>query len=157
MEKQPIDYIVFAVRQAQEAQFYGFSRNMACRNLKIAIHQYWQNLTLGLHGQSQKKKIPRSKAAEGKHLNECVVEHVVPLMHLVNAMMDMEPVTTPGVLQLLKSHFAVMLVTKEEHAALNRSGLRSKMPDNWDKNDVLARYREIGIKPASPGSSKKTA
>jgi len=50
MEKQNIDFIVFAVRQAQEAQFFGFSRNMACRNLKIAIHQYWKNLTPGPHG-----------------------------------------------------------------------------------------------------------
>jgi len=90
-EKQAIDFIAFAVRQAQEAQFYGFTRNEACRNLKIAIHQYWQNKTLGLHGQSQKRNIPRSKAAMDKPLNECVVEHVVPQMHLVNAMMDMAP------------------------------------------------------------------
>lgn len=65
-EKQPIDFIVFAVRQAQEAQAYGFNRNEACRNLKIAIHQYWQNKTLKLHGQSKKTKIPRSNAAVGK-------------------------------------------------------------------------------------------
>jgi hypothetical protein len=150
MEKQPIDFIVFAVRQAQEAQFYGFTRNEACRNLKIAIHQYWQNKTLGLHGQSQKANIPRSKAAVGKPLNTVVVEHVVPQMHLVNAMMDMAPVTTPGVLQLLKDYFAVMVVTKEEHDRLNASGLRSTMPDDWDKKDVLARYRVIGIEPADP-------
>lgn len=72
-EKQPIDFIVFAVRQAQEAQFFGFTRNEACRNLKIAIHQYWQNKTLGLHGQSQKTKIPRSKAAVGKPISEMIV------------------------------------------------------------------------------------
>ena len=142
MEKQPIDFIVFAIRQAQEAQAYGFTRNEACRNLKIAIHQYWQNKTLGLHGQIRKGKIPRSQAAVGKPLNELVVEHVVPQMHLVNSMMDMQPITTAEVLSLLKNHFAIMLVTIEEHAKLNAAGLRSTMPDDWCY--APTKSREIG-------------
>lgn len=156
-EKQNIDYIVFAVRQAQEAQFFGFTRNEACRNLKIALHQYWQNLTLGLHGQSQKANIPRSKAAVGKPLNEVIVEHVVPQMHLVNAMMDMAPVTAPGVKELLENYFAVMVITKEEHDRLNASGLRSTMPEDWDKKEVLARYRKIGIEPADPSLYERSS
>lgn len=71
-------------------------------------------------------------------------------MHLVNAMMDMTPVTTLGVKQLLEDFFAVMVVTREEHERLNISGLRSTMPEDWDKKDVLARYRRLGIEPADP-------
>lgn len=156
MAKQPIDFIVFAVRQAQEAQAFGFTRNEACRNLKIAIHQYWQNKTLKLHGQSQKDRIPRSVAALGKPRSEVIVEHVVPQMHLVNAMMDMAPITTTGVKQLLEDYFAVMVITKEEHEKLNASGLRSTMPEDWDKKDVLARYRKHGIVPSDPQLYERT-
>lgn len=77
--KSNIDYIVFAIRQANEAQNFGFTRNHYSRNLRIALHQYWQNKTMGLSGVSQKENIPRSKAAVGKAKSETIVEHVVPV------------------------------------------------------------------------------
>ncbi len=143
--KTNIDFIAFAVKQANEAQKFGFTRNECCRNLKAALHQYWQNKTLGMHGQSQKKNIPRSKAAVGKKLNECIVEHAVPQMEIVNWLMDMKPLNNEGIEKILKKYFRVSLVTKKEHERLNASGLRYKMPQNWDKKDVWARYKEVGI------------
>jgi hypothetical protein len=142
-----IDFIVFAIEQAKEAENFGFTRNECCRNLKTALHQHWQNKTMGLHGQSQKKNIPRSKEAVGKELRECDVEHVIPQMEIVNMLMDMNPLNKTEVEKILKKYFRVLLVTKEEHNKLNASGLRSKMPENWDRKDVWARYRYVGIEP----------
>src|SRR6266481_5827716 len=65
------EFIVFAVKQAKKAEAFGFTRNECCRNLKTALHQYWQNKTLRLHGQSQKARIPRSEAAMGRPLSDC--------------------------------------------------------------------------------------
>ncbi len=140
-----VAFIVFAIVQAKEAEKFGFTRNECCRNLKTALHQHWQNKTMGLHGQSQKKNIPRSKEAVGKELSECVVEHVVPQMEIVNMLMDMNPLNKTEVEKLLKKYFRVLLVTKEEHSRLNASGLRSNMPESWDKKDVWARYGCVGI------------
>ena len=142
-----LDFIVFAINQAKEAEKYGFTRNECCRSLKTALHQYWQNKTIGLHGQSQKKNISRSKAAVGKKLKDCDVEHVVPQMVIVNMLMDISPLTKSEVERILKTYFRVLLVTKDEHQKLNTSGLRSKMPSNWDKKDVWARYSAVGIQP----------
>lgn len=142
-------FIAFAVRQAKEAQAFGFTRNECCRNLKIAIHQYWQNKVLGHHGQAHKKRIPRSKAALHKSDNECIVEHVVPQMEIVNRLMDMEPLTEERVIDLLTRCMRVMVVTREEHDILNASGLRSTMPKDWDGIDIFARYTALGIE-ASP-------
>ncbi|MGI9068369.1 MAG: hypothetical protein ACR2HX_18440 [Pyrinomonadaceae bacterium] len=136
---------MFAVNQAKEAEAFGFTRNECCRNLKTALHQYWQNKTLGLNGISRKAKIPRSKAALGKPLNECAVEHVVPQMYIVNCLMKLEPLTEATVTELLTRLFRVMLVTHEEHARLNASGLRSNMPTDWDEKVVLSRYTLVGI------------
>ncbi len=143
--KTNADFIVFAVQQAKAAEAFGFTRNECCRNLKTALHQYWQNKTIGLHGQAHKRRIPRSKAAVGLPLDECVVEHVVPQMTLVNWLMELEPLTAKTVTELLTRCFTVMLVTKEEHAKLNASGLRSTMPEAWDGSDVFARYAAVGI------------
>lgn len=142
-----IEFIIFAVEQAREAEAYGFTRNECCRNLKTALHQYWQNKTMGLHGQSQKKNIPRSQAADGAALKDCDVEHAVPQMEIVNMLMDMEAITQTKVQSLLEKYFRVLLVTKEEHRLLNASGLRSSMPKDWDGEDVWARYRAVGINP----------
>ena len=143
--KDNIDYILFSVKQAIEAESFGFTRNECCRNLKTALHQYWQNKTLGLHGQSQKKNIPRSKAAIGKDTRECEVEHVIPQMYIVNMLMDMSTINKDKIRNILEKYFHVLLVTKEEHRRLNASGFRSKMPDDWDGENIWARYDAVGI------------
>lgn len=143
--KSPADFLVFAVRQAREAEAFGFTRNECCRNLKTALHQHWQHKTMGLHGQAMKPKIPRSRAAQGRPLSECVVEHAVPQMAIVNWLMELDPLTNESVEALLKRYFTVMLVTEEEHARLNASGLRSTMPPDWDGENVFARYDAVGI------------
>ena len=56
----------FSIKQAVEAEEFGFTRNECCRNLKLSLQQHWQNKTMQLHGQSQKKNIPRSKEAVDK-------------------------------------------------------------------------------------------
>jgi len=61
------------------------------------------------------------------------VEHVVPQMEIVNMLMDMNPLTKAEVEKILANYFRVLLVTKDEHQRLNASGLRSKMPSNWNK------------------------
>lgn len=80
--------------------------------------------------------------------SSCPVEHVVPQMYIVNCLMKLDPLTEETVTELLTRLFRVMLVTHEEHARLNASGLRSKMPDDWNEKDVLSRYAAVGIEPA---------
>ena len=146
--KPPVAYIKFAIEQQKSAEEFGFTRNECCRNLKIALHQYWQNKTMGLHGQSQKKRIPRSVAATGLPLSECVVEHAVPQMEIVNRLMALDPLTEGAIDELLRRLFVVALVTKAEHALLNSSGVRSTMPKGWDGKNVYARYEVAGIRMA---------
>jgi hypothetical protein len=153
-----IRFIVFAVKQAKEAEKFGFTRNECCRNLKTALHQYWQNKTLGLHGSARKEDIPRSKAALGKPRNECVVEHVVPMKVIVDWLMDMdkESLTEAAVKELLTKWFTVRLITRDEDARLTKHKLRFKMPNGWDKENKFARYDEVGIELASqPDELKK--
>ena len=140
--------LFFSIKQAVEAEEFGFTRNECCRNLKLALHQHWQNKTMHLHGQSQKKNIPRSKEAVDKKTNECEVEHVVPQMYIVNMLMDMHTVNRNNVKLILEKYFHVLLVTKEEHQKLNASGLRSTMPEDWDGENIWARYEAVGISKA---------
>ena len=147
-QERAAKFIIFAVKQANEAQAFGFTRNECCRNLKIAIHQYWQSKILGHHSQSHKARIPRSKAALNRPDSECMVEHVMPQMEIVNRLMSMRPLTKGGVIELLTNCLRVMVVTRDEHARLNSSELRSKMPSDWAGKDVFDRYAAAGIEVA---------
>ncbi|MFC2142165.1 hypothetical protein ACFLR7_04450 [Acidobacteriota bacterium] len=143
--KNNVEFIAYAVKQAKAAEKYGFTRNECCGNLKTAIHQYWQYKELGIHSLSKKKEIPRSEMAKKVPLSECVIEHSVPQMVIVNMLMDMDKVTGIKVKNILKKYYAVALVTFKENKILGAKGLRSKMPDDWDKKDLLARYKKVGI------------
>jgi len=143
--KTNIDFILFTIKQAKEAEAFGITRNHCCRNLKIALLQYWQNKTLRLHNTAQKKRIPRSKAALNKPLKECRVEHAVPFTVIINHLMDMKNLTAKAVTNVLKKWYSVMLVTYDEDVRLQKSGLRFKMPEKWDKKDIFARYKKVGI------------
>jgi hypothetical protein len=149
-----IGFILFAIKQAKEAETFGFKRNIYCRNLKTALHEYWQHKTVGLHSLSQKAKIPRSKAARNRPLSECVVEHVVPQMVIVNHLMEMKQLTKLAVIKILKSWYHVRLVTREEHKRLTELKLRYKMTPDWDGLDIFARYAVAGIKVTQTGQSK---
>jgi len=59
--------------------------------------------------------------------------------------MDMNPVDKNKVKILLEKYFHVILVTKDEHRRLNASGLRSKMPEDWDGENIWARYEAVDI------------
>ena len=142
-----LDFIVYAIKQAIEAEEFGFTRNECCRNLKLALQQYWQNKTLGLHPQA-KNKMPRSTQAIGQDTKECEGEHVVPQMYIVNLLMDMDTINKKNVKLILEKYFHVLLVTKEEHQKLNASGLRSTMPEDWDGENIWARYEAVGISKA---------
>jgi len=143
--KTPSEFIVFAIKQAKEAEKFGFTRNECCHSLKSALHQYWQNKTMHLSSISQKRRILRSKAAENRPLKECRVEHTVRLSIIVNRLMDMESPTTAAVIELLNSWYVVKLVTSEEDKRLTESGLRYAMPHGWDGSDIFARYTAVGI------------
>ena len=76
-------------------------------------------------------------------------------MLIVNWLMEMEPLSEDVVVELLKAHFTVMLVTHAEHARLNSSGLRSTMPADWKIGDNLfARYERVGIEFSVPPASQ---
>jgi hypothetical protein len=141
--RNAVDFIYFAVKQAKEAEQYGFKRNVCSRNLKIAIEHYWRKV----HLKDRKKEIMRRSIAATKcDLGDCDIEHAVPLMVLVNKLMNKRPLTKKYIFDTLLLYYRVVVVTKTEHRLLNSSGLTSKMPKTWNCKNIWARYSAVGIK-----------
>ena len=149
MKKNNIDYIIFAIKQIIEAEKFGFTRNECRGNLATALHQYWQNKIMGLHGTAHRKLIVRSKAAiiaEKKQTERTEVEHSVPVNKIIDMLLDLKKINSKEAESILKKYYRVYVVTVSEHKKLSNLKLRSKMPDDWDYKDPYVRYKKAGIK-----------
>jgi hypothetical protein len=63
--------------------------------------------------------------------------------------MNMDAPDKEKIGKLLKKHFRVLLVTKEEDAKLTKAGLRSDMPEGLDEENPWARHDAVGIERAT--------
>ena len=148
--KKNIDFIIFALKQLKAAENFGFTRNEANRNLKLALNHYWQAKELNIHI-FRKHKLNKTKAASKTKIENTEVEHAVPAQVIVDMLMSLKKFETNNVEKILKKYWRVILVTKNEHKKLNNKKLkiRSSMPKDWKKKynmDPMARYKLAKIK-----------
>jgi len=94
-----------------------------------------------------------------------VKEHLVPLKVIENRLrllVEEKKVTLKNIASVLQelTHFAT--ITKSEDALLRKAGLGRKMPDGFfekghpDYNDILARYKAVGIILESNSSTRRS-
>ncbi len=75
-----------------------------------------------------------------------MVDHAVPISLMCQMMFKDAKIRSVGAIQTFLLHFYRLgVLTYEEDQRLNRLGLQRKMPDNWDKNDIFARYHAAAI------------
>lgn len=88
-----------------------------------------------------------SVAAQGFREDQrmLVHEHAVPKKLLIDLLLSLSSPTPDSVQQMFQNYCKAAVITKAEDAALNRLGLRSKMPSDWDGRDPWARYKAAGI------------
>jgi hypothetical protein len=72
-------------------------------------------------------------------------EHLVPKKVIIDLLMGVKKPSRSSVRKVLESFCIGVVVTVEEDRRLNALGLRSKMPDDWDGINALARYEAAGI------------
>ncbi len=108
--KKNIDFIIFALKQLKAAENFGFTRNEANRNLKLALNHYWQAKELGIHI-FRKHKLKKTKAASKTKIENTEVEHAVPAQVIVDMLMSLKKFETNNVEKILKKYWRV--ITKE--------------------------------------------
>ncbi len=78
-----------------------------------------------------------------------IVDHAVPLDMMKRQLFEAgSDLSRNAVRNHLQRWYHLGLLTDAEDAKLNGLGLRSRMPDSWNGEDLTARYRKAGIAPA---------
>lgn len=72
-------------------------------------------------------------------------DHAIPKKVLMELLFRMAHPSSESVQSFFEAYCFGAVITVAEDEALNRLGLRSKMPMNWDGRDQWARYKAAGI------------
>lgn len=101
---------------------------------KFLGHLHWTKNALELLGDNL--AIKKSLSDNLRH------EHSVPLIYLAENILFKMPkeATELDIFEKIKYLGIVVIMTRDEDSALK---LKSKMPDNWDRQDIFARYDDL--------------
>jgi hypothetical protein len=120
--------------------------NLPVRYFSTALRYAQDHWRHQRRGNSSKDKTAqyRSENTKGKRWRDGLVfDHAIPFRYMLDAMLALPDVTPNSVRAVLEKFDVMVLITKKEDARLNASGLRQKMPVNWDGNNPLARYEAV--------------
>lgn len=81
---------------------------------------------------------------------DLIYEHMIPKelyiqSRCLNAIKQRRPLSLDAIYNMLNKYWYIALITKEEDKLLNSLKLRKQMPEIWDGEDVLARYKAANI------------
>jgi hypothetical protein len=142
-DTERLQLIAEAVRYCQRVSAMGMSIAGYRSTVREAIHFVWAR-RLGSKAKSAKY---RSRDAVGRKSGrrEIIYDHAIPYRYELKALMDLTEVTPETVRAVLEKYDACVIITADDDARLAAAHLGSKMPDDWDGIDPLARYKAVGI------------
>ena len=86
-----------------------------------------------------------AEAARQSQSDKLIHDHAVPKKVLMELLFRVSRPTPECIQQYFEAYCFGAVITKAEDDTLNRLGLRSKMPTNWDGKDPWARYNAANI------------
>lgn len=142
-ESKRLELIAEAVRYCQRVSAMGMPASAFSKALREPIHFLWERRA----GSKTTAAQYRSRSAVGLSFGngKLVYDHAVPFIYLQRRLLALETVDDPSIRALLQQLNLIVLITKDEDQMLRSAGLNKSMPKDWDGNDPLARYREMGI------------
>lgn len=142
-EFKRLELIAEAVRYCQRVSAMGMPASAFSKALREPIHFLWERRA----GSKTAAAQYRSRSSVGLSFGngKLVYDHAVPFIYLQRRLLALETVDEPSIRALLQQLNLVALITKDEDKVLKSVGLTKSMPKDWDGNDPLARYREMGI------------
>lgn len=142
-ESKRLELIAEAVRYCQRVSAMGMPASAFSKALREPIHFLWERRA----GSKTAAAHYRSRSAVGLSFGNgtLVYDHAVPFIYLQRRLLALETVDEPSIRALLQQLNLIALITKDEDQMLRSVGLNKSMPKDWDGNDPLARYKEIGI------------
>lgn len=141
-----LELISLALRYCIRAKAAGMPSSCYAKSLREPVFFLWE-----LRNTKNKMEAAEYRSEASKELKYgkglVVYDHSIPFRYLQNELLSMSEaeVSSESIRPILQRLCVSCILTKDEDGELSRSGLNHKMPDNWDQEDPLARYKQVKI------------
>ena len=143
-EHQRLVLIIEAVKYCKKVRGMGMPSSCYSKALREPIFFLWEKRRAGDKYEIAKYRSVNSVGVEkGKNLLR--YDHSIPFKLIQEELLSLEVVNSDTVKEILENRLMACTITKEEDDKLRKAGLQSKMPEDWDNEDPLARYKKVGI------------
>lgn len=143
---QAISHITSIISSCKELEDIGYGKTGTRKIIRETIHFIWET---GLNKETKfSKKRARSLSASKEENNKNLIyDHPIPLKIIIEMLFKLENIDEKNVELILSKYikYGGVLITKNEDKILNGLGLQFKMPENWDREDIFARYKLANI------------
>jgi hypothetical protein len=141
-EHDRLRLILEAVLYCKNVKKLGMPVSCYSKALREPIHFLWERY---LVPKRQAAKYISKKAAQIQNVSgKTIYDHSIPFIYLQNKLLSLNQLNTDNIKKLLDKYTLTTIITKDENTILNKE-LKSKMPNNWDGKNPLARYDSVGI------------
>ena len=110
------------------------------------------------HGEALRRahfvSVAAARTLGGFVRDRLVKDHAVPVALLRDLLFDEQPRTIEEIRAFLLRHYRIGIITQEEDERLRAAGLRSRMPEDWRREESpFGRYEQVGIVAQDQGYS----
>ena len=123
--------------------------------IKEGLNKFLSILCINLRGKYKVQSVEyiSPKALElinQGNTKDLIYEHMIPKENYIQgpcleAIKKRSPLSLNQIHELLDKYWHIALITIDEDKILNSLKLRKHMPENWDNEDILARYKMANI------------
>lgn len=135
--------IAEAIRYCKTVKEMGMPASCYSKALREPIHFLWERRS---SSKFEAASYASRAALDAKESGEKIIyDHAIPFIYLQSILLDFNSPSLQTIKGILLDYSVITLITKSEDNKLNRVGLRSKMPQDWDGKNPLARYASVEI------------
>ncbi len=98
-------------------------------------------LAAGIFIMASHASILASQQKSSGNSKNLVLEHAIPVAFMIEQILKISRPTEQDIATIIYQWATLIVITKEEDNKLNKYGLATKMPLNWDNIDKFARIK----------------
>ncbi|WOK08789.1 hypothetical protein RT717_09090 [Imperialibacter roseus] len=142
-EEARLELILESVNYCKRVEAMGMPASAYTKALREPIHFLWERR----NGTKLQAAMYRSlKSIDLKFgSGQLIYDHAIPFNYVQKELLQSSELSISKLREILDRSIVICVITKEEDRLLRSLGLAKKMPEGWNGEDRLARYKAANI------------
>ena len=145
-DDRKISLITPIISSCKKFEEMGYGKTGSRKIIRECIHFFWETGN-NKPTKFSKKRIRSLMATKENNNKNLRYDHPVPLRVVCEILFSLDKINEKNIKFILEKFIknGGVLITKDEDNKLTKMGLKSSMPENWNGEDIFARYKKADI------------